>query len=111
MPDDRYSRNVPDEGYYSNVPDEGYSRNVPDEGYSRNVPDEGYSRNVPDEGYSRNASCALNLISTFLLPITSKVNFDFEKIKFRFQTEHISISKRTKFYFESNYLLPHMERR
>jgi len=31
------------------------------------VPDEGYSRNVPDEGYSRNASCALNLISTFLL--------------------------------------------
>ena len=23
---------------------------------------------VPDEGYSRNASCALNLISTFLLP-------------------------------------------
>jgi len=40
---------------------------VPDEGYSRNVPDEGYSRNVPDEGYSRNASCALNLISTFLL--------------------------------------------
>jgi len=30
------------------------------------VPDEGYSSNVPDEGYSRNASCALNLISTFL---------------------------------------------
>ena len=29
------------------------------------VPDEGYY--VPDEGYSRNASCALNLISTFLL--------------------------------------------
>jgi len=40
---------------------------VPDEGYSSNVPDEGYSSNVPDEGYSRNASCALNLISTFLL--------------------------------------------
>jgi len=40
---------------------------LPDEGYSRNVPDEGYSRNVPDEGYSRNASCALILISTFLL--------------------------------------------
>ena len=57
---------VPDEGYSSNVPDEGYSRNVPDEGYSGNVPDEGYSSNVPDEGYSRNASCALNVISTFL---------------------------------------------
>ena len=40
---------------------------VPDEGYSRNVPDEGYYSNVPDEGYSKNASCALNLISTFLL--------------------------------------------
>jgi len=51
------------------VPDEGYSRNIPDEGYSRSVPDEDYSRNVPDEGYSRNVSCALNLISTFLLPI------------------------------------------
>ena len=50
---------VPDEGYY--VPDEGYY--VPDEGYY--VPDEGYY--VPDEGYSRNRSCALNLISTFLL--------------------------------------------
>jgi len=24
---------------------------------------------LPDEGYSRNVSCALNLISTFLLPI------------------------------------------
>jgi len=24
---------------------------------------------VPDEGYSRNASCALNLISTFLLQL------------------------------------------
>ena len=50
---------VPDEGYY--VPDEGYY--VPDEGYY--VPDEGYY--IPDEVYSRNASCALNLISTFLL--------------------------------------------
>jgi hypothetical protein len=40
---------------------------VPDEGYSSNVPDEGYSSNVPDEGYSSKASCALNLISTFLL--------------------------------------------
>ena len=59
----------PDEGYY--VPDEGYSSNVPDEGYSSNVPDEGYYSNVPDEGYSRNASCALNLISTFL---SSKYN-------------------------------------
>ena len=58
---------VPDEGYSSNVPDDGYSSNVPDEGYSSNVPDEGYSSNVPDEGYSRNASCALSLISTFLL--------------------------------------------
>ena len=48
------------------VPDEGYSSNVPDEGYSSNVPDEGYSSNVPDEGYSSNASCALNLISTFI---------------------------------------------
>ena len=63
------------------VPDECYSRNasivsVPDECYSRNasivsVPDECYSRNVsivsvPDECYFRNASCALNLISTFL---------------------------------------------
>ena len=63
------------------VPDECYSRNasivsVPDECYSRNasivsVPDECYSRNVsivsvPDECYSRNASCALNLVSTFL---------------------------------------------
>ena len=66
VPDEGYSSNVPDEGYSSNVPDEGYSRNVPDEGYSSNVPDEGYSSNVPDEGYSRNASCALNLISTFL---------------------------------------------
>ena len=25
------------------------------------------SLSVPDEGYSRNASCALNLISTFLM--------------------------------------------
>jgi hypothetical protein len=25
--------------------------------------------NVPDEGYSRNASCALNLISTFLFEV------------------------------------------
>ena len=67
VPDEGYSRNVPDEGYSRIVPDEGYSRNIPDEGYSRNVPDEGYSSNVPDEGYSRNASCALRLISTFLL--------------------------------------------
>jgi hypothetical protein len=35
-------------------------------------------------------ACALNLISKFLLPITSIMNFDFEKIKFRFQAEHIS---------------------
>ena len=58
---------VPDEGYYSNVSDEGYYSNVPDEGYYSNVPDEGYYSNVPDEGYYRNTSCALNLISTFLL--------------------------------------------
>ena len=35
---------------------------------------------VPDEGYSRNASCALNLISTFLLiqyPVYS--GFDLNK--------------------------------
>ena len=56
VPDEGYY--VPDEGYY--VPDDGYY--VPDEGYY--VPDEGYY--VPDEGYSRKASCALNLISTFL---------------------------------------------
>jgi hypothetical protein len=49
------------------VPDEDYSRYVPDEDYSRYVPDEDYSRYVPDEDYSRNASCALDLISTFLL--------------------------------------------
>ena len=67
VPDEGYSRNVPDEGYSRNVPDDGYSRNAPDEGYSRNVPDDGYSRNAPDEGYSRNVSCALNLISTFLI--------------------------------------------
>ena len=41
--------------------------NVPDGGYSMNVPDGGYSMNVPDGGYSRNGSCALHLISTFLL--------------------------------------------
>ena len=40
---------------------------VPDESYSSNVPDEGYSSNVPDEGYFRKASCALNLVSMFLL--------------------------------------------
>jgi hypothetical protein len=57
IPDDGYY--VPDEGYY--IPDEGYY--VPDEGYY--VPDEGYY--VPDEGYSRNVSCALDVISTFLL--------------------------------------------
>ena len=67
VPDEGYYSNVPDEGYYSNVPDEGYYNNVPDEGYYSNVPDEGYYSNVPDEGYSRNVSCALNLISTFLL--------------------------------------------
>jgi hypothetical protein len=91
VPDECYSRNasivsVPDDCYSRNasivsVPDECYSRNasivsVPNECYSRNasivsVPDEYYSRNVsivsvPDECYSRNASCALNLISTFL---------------------------------------------
>ena len=66
VPDEGYSSNVPDEGYSSNVPDEGYSSNVPNEGYSSNVPNEGYSSNVPDEGYSSNASCALNLISTFI---------------------------------------------
>jgi hypothetical protein len=27
------------------------------------------SQNSPEDGYSRNASCALNLISTFLLPL------------------------------------------
>ena len=31
------------------------------------VPDEDYSSNVPDEDYSRNASCALNVISRFIL--------------------------------------------
>jgi len=31
------------------------------------VPDEGYSSSVPDEGYSGDASCAINLISMFLL--------------------------------------------
>jgi hypothetical protein len=67
VPDEGYYSNVPYGGYYSNVPDEGYYSNVPDEGYYSNVPDEGYYSNVPDEGYSRNVSCALNLISTFLL--------------------------------------------
>ena len=57
------------------LPDEGYYRNVPDECYYRNVPDECYSRNVPDEGYSRNASCALHLISTFLVCSEPNVNF------------------------------------
>ena len=38
------------------------------------VPDEGYSErtfilSVPDDGFSRNASCALNLISMFLLSL------------------------------------------
>ena len=47
---------------------------VPDECYSSNVPDEGYSSNVPDEGYSRNTSCALSLISTFLLMIINHIS-------------------------------------
>jgi hypothetical protein len=58
---------VPAEGYSRIVPAEGYSRIVPAEGYSRIVPAESYSRIVPAEGFSRDASCALNLISTFLL--------------------------------------------
>jgi hypothetical protein len=62
---------VPDEGYLdTEVPDEGYlDTEVPDEGYlDTEVPDEGYlDTEVPDEGYSRDASCALHLISTFLV--------------------------------------------
>jgi hypothetical protein len=61
------------------VPVEGYSNlmiiSVPVEGYSNrliiSVPVEGYSNrliiSVPVEGYSRNVSCALNLISTFVI--------------------------------------------
>jgi hypothetical protein len=30
---------------------------------------------VPDEGYSRNVLCALNLISTFLLPVSMDCPF------------------------------------
>ena len=62
VPDECYY--VPDECYY--LPDEGYY--VPDECYY--VPDEGYY--VPNEGYSRSTSCALNWISTLLLPLAKQ---------------------------------------
>jgi hypothetical protein len=47
--------------------------NVPDEGYPRNM-------NVPDEGYPRNMSCALNLISTFLLQLIFSMKPTFYQI-------------------------------
>ena len=34
-----------------------------------------FDLSVPDEGYPRNASCALNLISTFLLLYSARFNF------------------------------------
>ena len=93
----RLFQNVPDEGYYRTclmkvITERAWWRLLQKRAWWRllqkrawwrlfqNVPDEGYYRNVPDEGYSRNASCALNLISTFLLPsknAMSPIGFDY----------------------------------
>ena len=39
---------------------------------------------LPDEGYSSNVSCALNLISTFLLPLFSNVSIRMFSLKTRY---------------------------
>jgi hypothetical protein len=67
------------------IPDEGWRLSlmkvITDEGYTwwrlslmKVIPDEGYTwwrlslmKVIPDEGYPRNVSCALHLISTFVL--------------------------------------------
>ena len=64
---------------------------------------------VPDEGYSKNASCALNLISTFLLTTWQDINTDLLVIinkrqwitKCKYSTETRNLSKRGVMVFDA----------
>jgi hypothetical protein len=84
----RLFQNVPDEGYYRTclmkvITERAWWRLLQKRAWWRLLQKRAWWRlfqNVPDEGYSRNASCALNLISTFLLPsknAMSPIGFDY----------------------------------